>query len=185
MKLLRTTALTAALYDRCRPDAHSPAHAWGWGWRGGGWGWGWGGAALGLAASVARWPRHTGVTVVTAMAIFSRLRLWLPGNPGYGYGSLAMVPVMATDMVPVMATPRLLWLWHRLQLPSLWLWLWDRLRLFGLRLRIWDRLQLPGLRLRLSPRCPTPPLCHHCSRPASLELLSLAKPRDPPAEPPH
>ena len=48
MKLLRTTALTAALMTAAVPSLTSPAHAWGWGWRGGGWGWG--GIGLGLAA---------------------------------------------------------------------------------------------------------------------------------------
>jgi hypothetical protein len=48
MKLLRTTALTAALMTAAVPSLTSPAHAWGSGWRGGGWGWG--GAAVGLAA---------------------------------------------------------------------------------------------------------------------------------------
>ena len=37
MKLLRTTALTAALMTAAVPSLTSPAHAWGWGWRGGGW----------------------------------------------------------------------------------------------------------------------------------------------------
>ena len=47
MKLLRTTALTAAFMTAAVPSLTSPAHAWGWGWRGGGFGWG--GAAVGLA----------------------------------------------------------------------------------------------------------------------------------------
>jgi hypothetical protein len=64
MKLLRTTALTAALMAIALPSLTSPAHAWrvgGWrgaglGWRGGGlgWcggGWGWRAAGLGLAAA--------------------------------------------------------------------------------------------------------------------------------------
>jgi len=40
MKLLRTTALTAALMTAAVPSLTTPADAWGWGWRGG---WGWGG----------------------------------------------------------------------------------------------------------------------------------------------
>src|SRR3974390_3497951 len=47
MKLLRTTALTAALMTAAVPSLTTPANAWGWAWRGG---WGWGGAGLGLAA---------------------------------------------------------------------------------------------------------------------------------------
>ncbi len=48
MKLLRTTALTAALMTAAVPSLTTPAiAAWGWGWRGG---WGWGGVGLGLAA---------------------------------------------------------------------------------------------------------------------------------------
>jgi hypothetical protein len=52
MKLLRTTALTAALMTAAVPMLTSPANAWGWGR-----GWGWGGLGIGLAAerySVAR-----------------------------------------------------------------------------------------------------------------------------------
>jgi hypothetical protein len=44
MKLLRTTALTAALMTAAVPSLTTPANAWGW--RGG---WGWGGIGLGLA----------------------------------------------------------------------------------------------------------------------------------------
>ena len=46
MKLLRTTALTAALMTAAVPSLTTPANAWGWGWGG----WGWGGVGLGLAA---------------------------------------------------------------------------------------------------------------------------------------
>jgi hypothetical protein len=46
MKLIRTTALTAALMTAAVPSLTTPANAWGWGWRGG---WGWGGVGLGLA----------------------------------------------------------------------------------------------------------------------------------------
>ena len=37
MKLLRTTALAAALMTAAVPSLTTPANAW---WRGGGWGWG-------------------------------------------------------------------------------------------------------------------------------------------------
>jgi len=47
MKLLRTTALTAALMTAAVPSLTTPANAWGWGWRGAGWGWG-GGPQWGL-----------------------------------------------------------------------------------------------------------------------------------------
>ena len=49
MKLLRTTALTAALITAAVPILTSSAEAWRGGWRGGGWGWR--GAGLGLAAA--------------------------------------------------------------------------------------------------------------------------------------
>jgi hypothetical protein len=64
MKLLRTTALTAALMTAAVPLLTSDAQAWR-GWRGGGWGWR--GAALGAAA------------VGTALAARSYYG-------GYGYG---------------------------------------------------------------------------------------------------
>ena len=63
MRLLRTTALTAALMTAAIPLLTSDAQAWR-GWRGGGWGWP--GAALGAAA------------VGTALAARSYY--------GYGYG---------------------------------------------------------------------------------------------------
>ena len=47
MKLLRTTALTAALMTAAVPSLTTPADAWGWGWRGG---WGWGGVPYGYPA---------------------------------------------------------------------------------------------------------------------------------------
>ena len=61
-KLLRTTALAAALITVAVPLLTSSAEAWrGGGWRGGGWrgaavgwrggGWGWRGAGVGLAAA--------------------------------------------------------------------------------------------------------------------------------------
>ena len=50
MKLLRTTALTAALITAAVPILTSSAEAWR-GWRGGGWGWR--GAALGPARRLA------------------------------------------------------------------------------------------------------------------------------------
>ena len=71
MKLLRTTALTAALMTAAVPSLTSPAHPWGWGWRGGGWGWG--GAALGFAA---------GAVVGSALAA----PYYGYGYPAYGYG---------------------------------------------------------------------------------------------------
>ena len=88
MKLLRTTALTAALMAIALPSLTSPAHAWrvgGWrgaglGWRGGGWGWR--GAGLGLAAAA----------VGTAAAASSYYGYGYPaygygyGYPAYGYG---------------------------------------------------------------------------------------------------
>src|SRR3974377_327953 len=62
MKLLRTTALTAALITAAVPILTNSGEAWrGGGWRGGGWrgagigwrggGWGWRGAGVGLAAA--------------------------------------------------------------------------------------------------------------------------------------
>src|SRR6516162_7251266 len=51
MKLLRTTAFTAALMTAAVMSLTSPALAqdWGWGWRGGGWGWP--GASVGALAT--------------------------------------------------------------------------------------------------------------------------------------
>ena len=69
MKLLRTTALTAALMTAAVPSLTSPAHAWGWGWRGGGWG----GVGVGLAA---------GALIGGAIAASS----YAYGYPAYGYG---------------------------------------------------------------------------------------------------
>jgi hypothetical protein len=71
MKLLRTTALTAALMTAAVPTLTSPAHAAWWGWRGGGWGWG--GVGVGLAA---------GALIGGAIAASS----YANGYPGYGYG---------------------------------------------------------------------------------------------------
>src|SRR5215471_12460466 len=71
MKLLGTTALTAALMTAAVPSLTSPAHAWGWGWRGGGWGWG--GVGVGLAA---------GALIGGAIAASS----YAYGYPAYGYG---------------------------------------------------------------------------------------------------
>lgn len=70
MKLLRTTALTAALMTAAVPSLTTPANAWGW--RGG---WGWGGVGLGLAA---------GALIGGAIAASS----YGYGYPysGYGYG---------------------------------------------------------------------------------------------------
>ena len=71
MKLLRTTALTAALMTAAVPLLTSDAQAWR-GWRGGGWGWR--GAALGAAA------------VGTALAARSYYGGYGYGYPAYGYG---------------------------------------------------------------------------------------------------
>lgn len=71
MKLLSTTALTAALMTAAVPSLTSPAHAWGW--RGGGWGWG--GAGVGLAA---------GALIGGAIAASSYGYGY--GYPAYGYG---------------------------------------------------------------------------------------------------
>jgi len=71
MKLLRTTALTAALITAAVPLLTSDAQAWR-GWRGGGWGWR--GAALGAAA------------VGTALAARSYYGGYGYGYPAYGYG---------------------------------------------------------------------------------------------------
>ena len=72
MKLLRTTALTAALMTAAVPLLTSEAQAWR-GWRGGGWGWR--GAALGAAA------------VGTALAARSYYGGYGYGYPAYGYGT--------------------------------------------------------------------------------------------------
>jgi hypothetical protein len=71
MKLLRTTALTAALMAVAVPSLTSPAHAWGW--RGAGWGWG--GAALGFAAGA-----------VVGSALAAPYYAYGYGYPAYGYG---------------------------------------------------------------------------------------------------
>src|SRR3974377_318916 len=73
MKLLRTTALTAALMTAAVPLLTSEAQAWR-GWRGGGWGWR--GAALGAAAvgtALAARADHRGFRV--RLPVFWRL-LW-------------------------------------------------------------------------------------------------------------
>jgi len=75
MKILRTTALTAALMTAAVPSLTTPANAWGWGWRGG---WGWGGVGLGLA---------TAAVVGSALAASSYY--------GYGY-PMVMGPALAT-----------------------------------------------------------------------------------------
>jgi hypothetical protein len=71
MKLLRTTALTAALMTAAVPSLTTPANAWGW--RGG---WGWGGVGLGLAA---------GALIGSAVAA-SSYGYYGYGYPYYGYG---------------------------------------------------------------------------------------------------
>ena len=75
MKLLRTTALTAALMIAAVPSLTTQANAQ-WGWRGGGWGWGWGGAALGIAAA--------GALIGSALA--APYYTYGYGYPAYGYG---------------------------------------------------------------------------------------------------
>jgi hypothetical protein len=90
MKLLRTTALAAALMAIALPSLTSPAHAWrvggwrgaglGWrgaglGWRGGGWGWR--GAGVGLAAAA---------VAGSALAAGSYYGGYGYGYPAYGYG---------------------------------------------------------------------------------------------------
>src|SRR6516164_102257 len=87
MKLLRTTALTAALITAAVPILTSSAEAWrggGWrgagiGWRGGGWrgaGIGWRGAGVGLAAAAV-----AGGALAASSYYGSGY-----GYPAYGYG---------------------------------------------------------------------------------------------------
>src|SRR5215469_9708922 len=98
MKLLRTTALTAALMTAAVPSLTTPANAWVWGHGG----WGWGGVGLGLAGRSFNWWRNRGVILRPRLRLrLPRLRLWLRIRPGL------------YDL--------------RLWLPGLWLWLWDRL----------------------------------------------------------
>ena len=85
MKLLRTTALTAALITAAVPILTSSAEAWR-GWRGGGWrgagigwrggGWGWRGAGVGLAAAA----------VAGGALAASSYYGYGYGYPAYGYG---------------------------------------------------------------------------------------------------
>src|SRR6516225_7290123 len=129
MKLLRTTALTAALITAAVPILTSSAEAWrGGGWRGAGIGWcggGWRGAGIG-------WRARRFVILRVRLRL-PRLRLWLRHRlPGLR-----------------------LWLWDRLQLPLLWL-RHDQLYLPDLRL--WHRLQLPRLWLWQG-HCPPRSLC--------------------------
>ncbi len=91
MKLLSTTALTAALMTAAVPSLTSPAHAWGW--RGGGWGWG--GAGVGLAA---------GALIGGAIAASSYGYGYGYPAYGYGYGTGYGYPAYGTAMGPV--TPR-------------------------------------------------------------------------------
>jgi hypothetical protein len=101
MKLLRSTAITAALMTATVPSLTSPAQAAWWGWRGGGWGWG--GLGAGLAA---------GALIGGAIAA-SNYGYGYPaysyggyGYPAYGYGTgYGYAPAY---MVPVTATPRLM-----------------------------------------------------------------------------
>jgi hypothetical protein len=73
MKLLRTTALTAALVTAAVMSITSPALAqdWGWGWRGGGWGWP--GASVGALAT-------------RAVAGRAAVRNYSYGYPAHSYG---------------------------------------------------------------------------------------------------
>jgi hypothetical protein len=70
MKLLRTTAVTAALMAAVVPSLTTPANAWGWGR-----GWGWGGVGLGLAAGA-----------LVGGAIAASTYGYGYGYPAYGYG---------------------------------------------------------------------------------------------------
>src|SRR3974377_1936099 len=99
MKLLRTTALTAALITAAVPILTSSAEAWrGGGWRGGGWrgagigwgggGWGWGGGGWG----------------------------WGGAGGGVGGGRVALWRVRLFVILRVCLRLPRLWLWHRLQL---------------------------------------------------------------------
>jgi len=71
MKLLRTTALTAALMTAAIPSLTSPAHAGGWH---GGWGWGGvvatglapDGTSFGYAPNAYSPPPHKGAAIVNA-----------------------------------------------------------------------------------------------------------------------
>jgi hypothetical protein len=87
MKLLRTTALTAALMTAAVPALTTPANAW---WRGGGWGWG--GLGIGIAAAA---------LIGGAMAASSYGYGY--GYPGYGYGYYGY-PL--TGMATATDTPR-------------------------------------------------------------------------------
>ena len=71
MRILRTTALAAALMTAAVSSLATPAQARGWGWRGG---WGWGGPALGFAA---------GALVAGAFAAPYYINIY---GDGYGYG---------------------------------------------------------------------------------------------------
>ena len=84
MKLIRTTALAAALMTAAVPSLTTPANAWGWGWRGG---WGWGGVGLGLA---------TAAVVGSALAASSYY--------GYGY-PMVMGPATAPQFTGATDTP--------------------------------------------------------------------------------
>ena len=89
MKLLRTTALTAALMTAAVPSLTTPANAW---WRGGGWGWG--GIGLGLAA---------GALIGSAIAASSYGYGY--GYPGYAMATATPLTGMATDTPQPMAMP--------------------------------------------------------------------------------
>ena len=117
MKLLRTTALSAALMTAAVPMLTSPAHAWGlgWGWRGGGWGWGLGGLAAGALVGAALTAPYWGYGGGYGYGYPSYGYGY--GYPGYRYGyggygyaptAMAMVPgtairLTATDTGPATA----------------------------------------------------------------------------------
>ena len=77
MKLLRTTALAAALMTAAVSSLATPAQARGWGWRGG---WGWGGPALGFAAgALVGWRLRSAILRLRLPCLW--LWLWLPWLP--------------------------------------------------------------------------------------------------------
>ena len=151
MKLLSTTALTAALMTAAVPSLTSPAHAWGW--RGGGWGWG--GAGVGLAA---------GALIGGAIAASSYGYGYGYPAYGYGYGTGYGYPAYGYGYGTGYAPTYSYGYGTGYGVPGLRLWLWHRLELSGLR----------GLQVRLSPRCPTPYLCRRlrCSTLSALARIS-------------
>ena len=83
MKLLRTTALTAALITAAVPILTSSAEAWRGGWRGGGWrGGGWRGAAVGWRGGGWGWRgARVGLAAAAVAGAYSGY-----GYPAYSYG---------------------------------------------------------------------------------------------------